>query len=123
MNTCKKIKQQVYELSDATPILNVCRTFLRKIYKDFEHTHLLHKHNKADFKKMWGEQSCTWMGWEREWVWLHELEHCNLFVLTATDHGTSYEVSPTNPTPEALVEVEDFMRKTLEDLIELNEEE
>lgn len=122
MNACKKIKQQVYELSDATPILNVMPKFLRKLYKDFENIDLLHGDNKKDFKKIWGEQSCTWMGWEREWVWLHELEHCNLFVLTATNRGTTYEISPTNPTTEALDEVEDFMRKTIEDLIELSEE-
>ena len=123
MNTCNKIKQQVYELSDATPILNVMPKFLRKIYKDVKNVSLLHNHNKANFKKIWGEQSCTWIGFEREWVWLHELEHCNLFVLTATEHGTTYEISPTTLTAEALKEVEDFMRKTLEDLKELREEE
>ncbi len=122
MNTCKKIKQYVYELSDATPILNIMPNFLGKIYKDVENVSLLHNHNKANFKKIWGEQSCTWTGFEREWVWLHELKHCNLFVLTATEHGTTYEVSPTRPTPEALKEVEDFVSKTLEDLKELREE-
>jgi len=122
MNTCKKIKQQVYELSDATPILNVVPNFLHKMYKDFGTVHLLHNHNKKNFKKMWGEQSCTWTGWEREWIWLHEFEHCNLFVLTAANHGTTYEVSPTRPSKEALKEVEDFMRKTLEELRELKEE-
>lgn len=117
---CRRIKQVEYEGSQATPILNVMPDFLSKFYgtsgtESFERIHLLHNKNINQFKTLWGRQSCTWIGEYRNWIWLHEFNHANLFVLTS-EKGTSYEIQFTGDQKLGKKEVQECLIELLEEL-------
>jgi hypothetical protein len=116
LNTCKKITGKVYEDAGGIAILNVIPQFLGDLYKynqpspeSFEIAHQFHKDNVQEFKGFWGEQSCTWVGYGRFWVWMHERENCNIFALACPTRGPSYEIAFTGNESKAIEELKLFL--------------
>jgi len=117
----KKLPASTYENANATefiftysrpPQINEMMELLRN---------RAYANNIKRFKKLWGEQAFCWTGFQRNWVWIHTLQTCTLFVLTSTA-GTSYEyallpdtVSSKIPTEklreQCSLEVLDFIRE------------
>ena len=128
--TCPKITCSDYENSSTTSILNIpgIRDNLRDVYslsKPANHvwnTHLLHKDNVADYKELWGRQSCTWVGYGRFWIWKHELGNCDLYVLSCPTRGTSYEAEIRGDEKDAVKEIAEFLQNTVDYLREKYEE-
>ena len=112
MNTCKRIKGKDYEKAGGTAILNVVPRFLHELYETDETFDIIHafcKDNVKDFKRIWGEQSCCWVGYGRFWVWKHEREHCDIYALVCPHRGTSYEISFKGDESKAINELKIFM--------------
>lgn len=118
MATCEKIRGIDYEKANSTPILNLrgMAPKLRQWYNTSDITHLLHKNNVQDFKTLWGEQSCTWNGEYRFWIWLHRFPSCHLFVLSAPGAGTTYEAVITGDEPKATAEISSFLSILIDEL-------
>lgn len=119
MNTCPRITGTEYENANSSPILNFVfqtpKLDLSDIYRDSQSCHYLHRNNVKFFKERWGRQSCCWVGEYRFWIWKHEFEHCDLYVLSAPQSGSSYEVSITGDPSLAMAEVQHFIRAIIND--------
>lgn len=115
MNSCPKIKRTVYEEASPTPIINFMKEsdrVYRFFSKKFNYSPAIISisgDRRTEFKDLWGEQSCTWNGEYRFYIWLHPLPNCNLFVLSASQYGTAYEVEVTGNKEKALDETLDFL--------------
>ena len=107
MDICPRITGKDYETCHADPIVNndtIVRE-LEDIFKiesrlrskeDFEDVCLFYGNNVENFKKLWGRQSVCWVGYERWWIWKHEMDYCDLYVMTTPERGTCYEVKIHN---------------------------
>lgn len=99
----RKMKSKYYEEAGAIRIENTqaWRSFLNCLAtKNGSYPNIILKsrmfaENKELFKKKWGEQSFCWTGWNRYWIWAHELPSGVLFVLTG-ETGSSYEIASNN---------------------------
>ncbi len=117
---CPRITGKDYEQAGTTPILNIMADELRDLYgyglfgkTNLNRVHLLHKVNIDEFKSFWGRQSVCWTGWERNWVWKHEFENCDLYVMSAPERGTRYEVAIHGNKAAAKIEVKSFLKRLI----------
>ena len=134
MNMCPRITGKDYEACGADPIVNndTIVKELRDIFKiesrlrskkDFEIVCRFYGDNVENFKKLWGRQSCTWIGYERWWIWKHELDYCDLYVMCAPQRGTAYEVKIHDGQDDlAAGELHGFFAFLLDGLITVDEE-
>ena len=128
---CKRITGKDYEQANTTPVLNIDKVAenLRSIYgvdgrraTGMWNIHLMHKNNAEQFKEYWGEQSCTWVGNGRFWIWVHEFENCDLYVMACPTRGTSYEIKITGHEDAAAIETQSFFKRLLNNLRADNKE-
>lgn len=81
----------------------------RSVYRvDLERGLRLGSDHRKHFKAIWGRQSCTWSGDFRFWIWRHELKTCDLYVLSAREKGTSYEVVMKDNLMSVMTELLEF---------------
>lgn len=116
-NYCRRIRREQYENAHVYAF-NAYEVLLgkQKLGPDIHKIDLLLGNNIKNFKKLWGQQSVCWNGEFRFWVWLHGLPNCNLYILTAPNKGTCYEVETIGDDVLAKQEVQMFITAMLKDL-------
>jgi len=78
-------------------------------------TMVLHGCNKQRFLDYWGRQDFCYTTYRRFWVWVKQLEDCELIIMTAKEKGTCYEVVVTGDSNRATNQIIAFLEKIIED--------
>jgi hypothetical protein len=126
----ERIRQEEYLGAGAEPVGNLVScpddtpletaigdTLFRSVYQVDRNRRLsLGSDHRKHFKTIWGRQSCTWDGDFRFWIWKHQLKTCVLYVASAREKGTAYEVIMKADRLNVMIELVDFFEQLKTDL-------